>query len=176
MRQRFGSRSIDASAPQSARDSTPSGREAYRTGNKDQTRSGREAFARQRGDSDRQIAADEGELWGTLFPGTMGQPARAPGLAGFAKPVQPPGIVEQIGMAHSTGATSGFFQTPYGPAGFTSASAPPSLTPEQPPNASSVADYIYGITKDPRFLPQAGRQQRFRGSILEGTSRWIAPI
>lgn len=175
MRRRFGQRAIDASAPQSTRDTTPSGVAAIQ---------------KQRGVGDIAQAADTAAGWQRLFPNSqwadsaMKDMRAGPPAPGEQKPQQaarPFDIMrrrqaaqtplEAIRLARESGATSGSFATPYGQVGFADT---PKLMPEQP--VADVSDYIGSIggSRTEQLFPSLRKPRR--ASILDGAQRWMNTV
>lgn len=175
LRERFGSRRIDARAPYSAADTTPSAQKARATGNRDDTPSGRQRFMRQEGKTEAQIAEQENMDWRNMFKSAPAQDARP--MARMAPIIQPVSagldIAGQMLAARQAGATSGTFRTPYGTAGF-------SLAPSTPPNATELQNTMNILPKPTASLLPTTTLSAFgrtpRPSVLSGASKWLIPV
>lgn len=153
LRQIYGSRSIDASAPQSARDSTPSGRRAFLE------QSGRTPV-----EAEREATAEfKDNFQPRLFtnpvpdPVVMNPVQRQPFEGGLASP-------EDISMVRQQGGT-GTFQTPFGSVSLLPPSPPPEVMAEFLPATTSPLNNF--------ALP---RPRPYLGGILQAASKWAQPI
>lgn len=180
MRRLYGPRKIDARAPQSAADSTPSGQKARATGNKDDTPSGRQRYNRENPTFNPITGAVvpvgdlEGMNWRTMFrPEPVTDEPQRP-MARMAPIIQPPSagldIAGQMLAARQAGATSGSFRTPYGTAAF-------NLAPATPPDVASLQSSLSALP--PAMAPAttlSAFAQKPKPSVLSGASKWLAPI
>lgn len=82
LRERYGSRSINASAPQSAQDQTPSGRQKYLTQQNQRSGMGPEAAANA-------ATASRNQEWNAAFPFQLDAGQMTPNLP-LQAPIQPP--------------------------------------------------------------------------------------
>ena len=135
LRNAYGSRKIDASAPQSANDSTPSGRQRYLQG---------------QGATGLQAQDQVAQEFKANFPIQIEQP-RMLNRQMIQQPIQNPiaqeplpfnqgGLAspEDVGRVRARGAASGSFQTPYSPVSF-------GLLPETKP-AEDMSEFIPSTT------------------------------
>lgn len=154
LRRLYGSRSINASAPQSAMDDTPSGRQRA---------------LRDSGLTRREVAAEENDRWRTLFPAPDMAPVNRP-LAMLSARRPPTSTLESIQQAQANGAAYGNFPVPQygGSVGFRN----PSLMPAMDADVSDIAGLGGGVGMSPLSF----FKQRPRPSILSGAQNWIAPV
>lgn len=159
LRKLYGTRSINASAPQSAADDTPSGR--FR-------------FAQGMGADRAQAAQARDAAFGALF---RFAPPPAPPVAGGAPPaplmapLRPPNnALEAIDQANASGAASDTFPVPeYG--GSVSFRRP-SLMPTAP--TADMSPYLGGFARSDS--PFSFFKRPPRPSILTGAQQWVANI
>lgn len=154
LRERYGARAIDASAPQSSRDTTPSGREA---------------FARQQGATKEEAAQYAADLFHAPFQNKQ-QITDQPKVAsmspvkeqrqmfagGYASP-------EDVGTLRSQGAT-GTVRTQYG-----TITLPATLP------ASDMAEFL-PATNAPLNSFSLPKPKPYLGSILQAASKWARTI
>lgn len=183
LRRMYGSRKIDASAPPSMQDTTPSARN-------------RRALMASRGNVKLADMVEEQGFQSKFQPrpDNFTQPMGRPTAWNNIK--QPTGdqvSPEMIAKYQSTGIKPGFFETPYGMVGVTSQAAGPDFgpltTPSQmalptplafnlstpsPVGASALSRYMpsQSSTYTPPWRKQS-QPQGFMASILEGASKWL---
>lgn len=160
LRRIYGSRRIDASAPQAANDSTPSGRMRVMQADGLSPKQAREA------DTDNWRATfNHGDVLGDNGQRPIAQVRPFDLMRRRAAPQSPLDAIEQ---AHATGAVNGSFPTPFGEVGFDR----PSLMPEAPV-VENLSDYTGAIAATPpsSFFPKP--RQPKRPSILDGADRWL---
>lgn len=189
LRSIYGTRRIDARAPQSAMDTTPSG-----------------MAARNPGQSDLQKNVAANSYWRTLFPqarpgddltkpvaanvspaapGDVDEQGNPIGVA--AAPIKPFDFIRQrqtpqspleaIRNSYSSGATSGRFTTPYGPVSYGTAGNVPSLMPTSGIPIASVSDYVgnmRGMAGSDSLFPSIA--PKAKPSILDGASDWLQNV
>lgn len=154
LRRMYGTRRIDASAPQSALDDTPSGRQRALAGI---------------GLSSRQVQAEENARWRSAFPEPPAAQVRPLSMLSNRRP--PNTTLDAIQQAQANGAAYGSFPVPqYG--GSVSFSRP-SLMPETP--VADASD-LGGFSPSSSFTPLSFFKPRPRPSILTGAQNWIAQI
>lgn len=159
LRKLYGTRAIDASAPQSKADDTPSGRFQ---------------FARDMGMGREQAAAARDSAFSALFRinPRPAQPVVAGELPGpVMDPVRPPAnALDAINQANAMGASSGTFPVPeYG--GSVSFRRP-SLMPSTP--TADMSEYLGGFARSDS--PLSFFKPKPRPSILTGAQQWVANI
>lgn len=158
MRRLYGSRSIDASAPQSERDTTPSGRAR---------------IDEQRGMTRAEVTEREDRLWQEKFPE---RPSIVPLAVGPERKTRPFDLVrrgpaksplEAIQQANESGLGAGTFFTPYGNVTRTASLMPAESMPD-------VTDYLNTPARSATSL--FSPRQRQRTSILDGANRWLQSL
>lgn len=155
LRRIYGTRAINASAPQSALDDTPSGRQRA---------------LRDSGLTRREVKAEENARWRTLFPEPQMAPMVGRPLAMLSARRPPTSTLESIQQAQANGASYGNFPVPQygGSVGFTN----PSMMPTTDADPSDITGLGGGMSMSPLSF----FKQRPRPSILSGAQNWIAPI
>lgn len=160
LRKKYGARSIDASAPQSSRDTTPSGRAA---------------FLMDRGATPDQAKGELNDRWRRRFPAPGAAPnfplpdeAMRPMATGPLR--SPKTALEAIEQANQGGASFGSFLSPYGPVSF---DRRPSLMPTAA--ASDASEYLSGFASREQS-PLSFFKPKPRPSILSGAQKWLASI
>jgi len=175
LRQRFGTRRIDASAPQSARDTTPSGIAARESGIRDNTPSGRRAFFTQQGMGRDTIARREAEGWDRLFPSdeaalpTPDDGVNIPDLTAISTP--PANALEAIERANAVGAASGSFAVPQ--YGGSVSFRRPSLMPTG--QVVDFSEYLGGFATQTQS-PFSFFKPKPRPSVLSGAQEWLGAL
>lgn len=148
LRDAYGTRAIDASAPQSPRDSTPSGRMAYR---------------QERGMSPTEAKREGATDFREAFKFRLGEET-TPRLASTMAPrMNPaPAPAEQLNPFDSSGFQNAFQQSPL------------SLIPPSPP-AEELAAFLPTTTSplDNFALPKT---RPYLGGLFQSTNKWRAPI
>jgi hypothetical protein len=193
LREIYGSRRIDGSAPQSARDTTPSGRAAYLNYGKtpglsanDQTPSARESRALVTNDMGVQTPAQAAGLvadrFAAQFRPRLSQGDASPPMgrpSGWSK-TQPMGLPDIIRGDIQSGAVTGSYPVPKygGTVGFSMPQPTPTSFPldtPSPVDASSLAPYLPTTPKPTGYVPPWRKQQPpgIMSTVLNGAAKWI---
>lgn len=173
LREIYGPRRIDGRAPQSARDSTPSGRMRYLE---------QSGEAKARGMSAKKIV--ESEFYDNF------KPRQSPLESLYGGNYFAPGTNSPAYIARdlARGRTSGSYETPYGPVSFSTAPNPAQLAAPSPAaaitplsfnlntpsplGASALAGFM--PTQPQTYTPPWRKPSTpFMGSIYKGASRWL---
>lgn len=176
LRRIYGSRSIDASAPQSARDTTPSGRARRMeqeglsaTERRDESNAVWQKQFRQRGND---IVAAPQEAPPAIADATV-RP-----LDLMRRRTAPQSPLDAIEQARTTGASSVVTQTPYGKIGFGADAGNqifgPKLMPDSP--IAGIGNYLGSITRTSNASLFPSLRQPRKPSILDGAEKWLKTV